>query len=237
MKRLVTLLLTLAGLTALLSSCGGGEGEPATLAVAFRLDEGSPVMVAYIGDPAEDPFELERGRYYIEAVDEDDVLLSLGAVDIEDGDVVEFPPSFEAAGGVAALEGAEPLITVASFLIDVGLAEYDYLEVITGGFTESPFDPTIELHADDFRKISDTYTEIAAQENAVDSALSQIEGRAQVSLGISYVRSPWAAASGSFEEIDKAVGDFFDHTSGMLVGERARQRGLEFADNIPQERR
>ena len=71
---------------------GGGEeeGDNVVLAVAFRLDGGSPVLVGYIGDPSEDPFELAAGRYYIEALDGDDVLMSLGAVDMEEGEAVEF---------------------------------------------------------------------------------------------------------------------------------------------------
>jgi hypothetical protein len=196
MKRLGALLLTLIGLAAVLGSCGGEEDETATLAVAFRLDEGSPVMVAYIGDPAEDPFELPAGRYYIEALDADDVLLSLGAVEIEDGGVVEFPASFEAAGGVADREQAEPLITMASFLIDVELAELTFWEIVTGGFSESPFDPAVELDEADFLGLIDMYGEIATQEDDVLGALDKIEGRAEVSFRTPYVASPWAAGDG-----------------------------------------
>jgi len=193
MKRLGILVLALAGLTALLGSCGGGgEEEAATLAVAFRLDEGSPVMVAYIGDPTEDPFQLPAGRYYIEALDGDDVLLSLGAVDIEDGDVVEFPPSFDAAGGVADPQQAEPLITLADFLVDVELARLTFWEIVTGGFTETPFDPAVKLDADAFQSLFEMYGEIAGQGDAVLEALDKIEGRAEVSSSASYVRSSWA---------------------------------------------
>ena len=195
MKRLGILLLALAGLAALFASCGGGgEEEAATLAVAFRLDEDSPVMVAYIGDPIEDPFQLPAGRYYIEALDEDDALLSLGALDIEDGDAVEFPPSFGEAGGVADPQQAEPLITIASFLVDVELAKYEYLEIITGGFAVSPFDPSVERDEADFLGLIDMYGEIATQEDDVLGALDKIEGRAEVSLRIPYVRFPWAPA-------------------------------------------
>jgi hypothetical protein len=52
MRRLVALAAALAGLSAMLVSCGGGGQEAGgVLAVAFRLDEGYPVMVAYAGDP------------------------------------------------------------------------------------------------------------------------------------------------------------------------------------------
>lgn len=213
MKRLAALLLAVAGLIALLASCGGGE-EAGILAVAFRLDDGSPVMVAYIGDPVEDPFELQPGRYYIEALDQDGVLLSLGAVGIEDGDVVDFSPDFEAAGGVADAERGEPLITLASFLIDVELADYTFLEIVTGGFTESPFDPALELDTADFDRLLEIYDEIAAQEDAVMAALSRVEGRAEVSLGVLYVRSPWVPAPQLFGGCHQAVGSYYDSLYG-----------------------
>jgi hypothetical protein len=79
MTRIVILLLALAGFSALFAGCGGGGGdENVILAVAFRLDEGTPLMAAYVGDPGEDPFELPAGRYYVEALDEDEVAVSLG---------------------------------------------------------------------------------------------------------------------------------------------------------------
>jgi hypothetical protein len=219
MKRLVTLLLILASMTALLGSCGGGgeEEEAATLAVAFRLDEGSPVMVAYIGDPAEDPWQLPAGRYYIEALDQDDVLLSLGALDIDSGDIVDFPPSFEAAGGVADPEEAEPLVTVASFLIDLELAKLTFLEIVTGGFTETPFDASVEFDEADFQGLAAMYEEIAAQGDSVLAALDKIEGRAEVSLRIPYVRSLWAPAE-DLKRVRKQVLGLFVSVA-FLVGE------------------
>jgi hypothetical protein len=218
MKRLSILLVAFVALAALLGSCGGGgEEEVATLAVAFRLDEGSPVMVAYIGDPAEDPWQLPAGRYYIEALDQDDVLLSLGAVDVEDGDVVEFPPSFEAAGGVADPEEAEPLITLASLLIDLELAKYKFLEMVTGGFSETPFDPSVEFDEADFQDLAAMYEEIAAQGDSVLAALDKIEGRAEVSLRIPYVRSLWAPAE-DLKRVRKQVLGLFVSVA-FLVGE------------------
>jgi hypothetical protein len=225
MKRLSVLPLAFVALAALLGSCGGGgEEEVATLAVAFRLDEGSPVMVAYIGDPAEDPFQLPAGRYYIEALDQDDVLLSLRTVDIEDGDTVDFPPSFEAAGGVADPEEADPLITLASFLIDLELAKYESLEIVTGGFSETPFDPSVELDEADFQGLAAMYEEIAAQEDSVLGALDKIEGRAEVSLRIPYVRFPWAPAE-DMKEVRQAVLGYFT----MIISETPRFKEAGYA--------
>ena len=204
MKRLGILLLAIAGLSALLGGCGGEE-ETAVLAVAFRLDEGSPVMVAYIGDPVEDPFELPAGRYYIEALDQDDVLLSLGAVDVEDGEAVDFPPSFEAAGGVADPQRAEPLITIASFLVDVQLTKYEFLEIVTSGFTESPFGSAVEPDDASVQQLFEMYGDIAAQEDAVLAALSQIESRVGVSAGVPYVCSPWAFAPDDLDRTEIQV--------------------------------
>jgi hypothetical protein len=206
MKRLGILVLALAGLTTLFASCGGGgDEEISILAVAFRLDEGSPVMSAYIGDPAQDPFQLPVGRYYIEALDEGDVLISLGAVDIEEGDVVEIPSSFAAAGGVADPQAAESLITLASFLIDVELAKYEFLEVVTGGFSESPFDPVVELDDASVQQLFEMYGEIATQEDVVLAALSEIESRVGVSSGASYVCSSCAFAPDDLDRTEMQV--------------------------------
>jgi hypothetical protein len=225
MKSLSILPLAFVAVAALLGSCGGGgEEEVATLAVAFRLDEGSPVMVAYIGDPAEDPFQLPAGRYYIEALDQDDVLLSLGTVDIEDGDAVDFPSSFEAAGGVEDPEEAAPLITLASFLIDLELAKYESLEIVTGGFSESPFDPSVELDEADFQGLAAMYEEIAAQEDSVLGALDKIEGRAEVSLRIPYVRFPWAPAE-DMKEVRQAILGYFI----MIISETPRFKEAGYA--------
>ena len=241
MKRLGILVLALAGLAALFGSCGGGgEEEKATLAVAFRLEEGSPVMVAYIGDPAEDPFQLPPGSYYIEALDQDDVVISLGAVDIEDGDVVEFPPSFGEAGGVADAERAEPLKTVANFLIDFELSEYVFLEAVTAGFTEFPFDPAVEPDAASVQELLGLYAEMAAQEEALEAALSQIDDRAEVSAGVLYVRSPWAPAPDLTDVVKKKLDDWkkstfsFFHNATVV---RQRKRILEIAEQIPEQNR
>jgi hypothetical protein len=231
MTRIVILLLALAGFSALFAGCGGGGGdENVILAVAFRLDEGTPLMAAYVGDPGEDPFELPAGRYYVEALDEDEVAVSLGAVDVAEGGAVAIPESFEDAGGVADPERAELLITVANFLIDVELAEMTFLEVVTGGFSELPFDPAVEFCPTAFSEVLQMYGDIGEEGDAVLEAISDIEGRAQVSLNASYVCSSWAAAAGAFDEIKQDAREFVDLALG--VRDHHRQRILEFAESI-----
>jgi hypothetical protein len=240
MKRLITL-LALAGLTALLANCGG-EQETGVLAVAFRLDGESPVLSAYVGDPAEDPFELSAGPYYIEAVDQDDVVISLGTVDIAAGDIVDFPPSFAEAGGLADPEHAESLKTVGGFLIDFELAELTFLEIITGGFSELPFDPAVDFDAADVEELFEIYADIVVQQEDVEAALSQIEEGAEVSLGVSYVRSPWAPAPGLPEVAKKKLNDWLFKDEGLFdwmrsMKERQRQRNIEIAEEIYKEDR
>jgi hypothetical protein len=239
MKRLITF-LALAGLTALLGGCGGEE-ETGILALAFRLDGESPIVTAYIGDPNEDPFQPPAGRYYIEAVDQDDVAISLGAVEVEDGAFVDFASSFEAAGGVADAERAESLKTVATFLIDFELSELTFIEAITGGFTtEDPFDPAVDPDAASVQELLDLYAEMADQEEVLEAALSEIEGRVEVSAGISYVRSPWAPAPDLIDVAKKKLDDWekstfsFFHNATVV---RQRKRILEIADKIPEDER
>jgi hypothetical protein len=184
--------------------------------------------------------QLPAGRYYIEALDQDDVAISLGAVDIEEGDVVDFPPSFDAAGGSSSPERAEPLKTIANFVIDFELAEYQYLEIVTGGFTLPPFDPAVEPDAADVQELLEMYAEMAAQQDAVETAFSQIEDRAEVSLDVSYVRSPWAPASGWPEVAEKKFKDWLKGTYGWLfdvVTRGNRKRIVEIVEKIPQEER
>ena len=244
MKRLGILVLALAGLAALFGSCGGGGGEETgILAVAFRLDGEFPLVTAYFGDPSEDPLQLPAGRYYIEALDQDDLAISLGAVDIEEGDVVDFPPSFDAAGGSSSPERVESLKTVASFLIDVELSELVFLEAVTGGFTELPFDPAVEPDAASVQELFEIYADIAAQEDVLRAALSQIDDRAEVSLGASYVRSPWAPAPGLTDLLKKKLNDWLFEDDGLLswmkraTGEGQRQSILQIAEQIPEQDR
>jgi hypothetical protein len=200
MKRQGILVLALAGLTALLGACGGGGEEAGVLAVAFRLDEGSPVMSAYVGDPGKDPFLLPAGRYYIEALDQDDVVVSLGAVTVKDGEAVDLPPSLAAAGGVVDPERAEPLLTLANFLVDAELAEYAFLEIVSGGFERPLFDPDVEVAAVDVETLFGMYEAILAQKDDVLAAFRQIQGRAEVSGHWPYVSSRWAQEG---EELDQ----------------------------------
>ena len=239
MRCLGILVLALAWLTALLAGCGGGE-EAGVLAVAFRLDDGSPLMSAYIGDPAKDPFSLPAGRYYIEALDQDEVVVSLGAVDIKAGDAVDLPSAFAAAGGVADPGRAEPLRTVANFLVDADLAEHAFLEIVTGGFDLPPFDPGVEPGPSDIEALYQRYAELAAQEDALRVALSQIEASATVWSGASYVRSRWAPPLDPWDFFKKKAdewifgGDSFLGWMKRATGEGQRERILAIAEQIPE---
>jgi len=240
MKHRGILVLALAALTALFASCGGGGEEAGVLAVAFRLDEGSPLMSAYVGEPAEEPFWLPAGRYYIQALDQDDVVVSLGAVTVKDGEAVDLPPSLAAAGGVADAQRAEPLRAIANFLVDVELAEYAFLEIVSGGFELPPFDSGVEVDATDVEALFEMYAEIGAQEDALRLALSQIEAGATVSASASYVRSRWAPPPGPWEFFKKKAdewlfgGDSFLGWMKRATGEGQRERILAIAEQIPE---
>jgi hypothetical protein len=76
---------------------------------------------------------------------------------------------------------AEPLLTLANFLVDAELAEYAFLEIVSGGFEQPLFDPGVEVAAADVEKLFGMYEEILAQEDDVLAAFEQIKERAQVS--------------------------------------------------------
>lgn len=235
MKRLGTIGLVLAALILPLSgACGDGDAETegVVVAVAFRLDEGAPLLSAYVGDPSKDPFELPAGRYYVEALDEDDIALSLGTVDLQNEGAVELPESFGDAGGVANLGQADSLITVAEFLVDIESADLLLLQIVTGGFTLPPFDPEVKLDAELVRELFDLNQRVAAEGEDLLDALSQIEERAEVSLGRSYVRSPGAPPAGAFDELKEEAREFIDFAPGGL--ERQRRLTVDYAEgSIP----
>jgi hypothetical protein len=185
------LAIVLAGLTALLAGCGGGGEEAGVLAVAFRLDEGSPVMSAYVGDPTKDPFLLPAGRYYVEALNQDEVVFSRSVVDSDGVRAVGFLPTM-GSPGVVEPPPAEPILTLANFLVDADLAEYAFLEIATGGFKVSPFDAAVQVEAADVEGLFGLYGDILGQKDGVLAALSQIQARASVSGAIPYVSSRWA---------------------------------------------
>ncbi len=220
--------LALAGLTALLGACGGGEEERGVLAVAFRLDEGTPVMAAYLGDPAEDPFVLPEGRYYVEALDEDGVVVSLGAMDVEEGETVDLPESFAETGGTADTEQAESLKEAAGFAFDVQLLEYTFLDYATAGFSEPPFTSDSPPTAAQLEKMLEIYREIVGQEDALMAALQQIEGRVGVRVDVPYVGLSPASRKEDFREVRDRVLAFVN-----VLRQREEEAGLEPRFGIP----
>jgi len=180
-SHLFRMLCLAGGVGALFAACGGGDEEEtrSVLAVAFRLDEGTPVMAAYSGDADEDPLWLAAGRYYIEAIDEADMAVSLGTVDVEAGEAVDFPASFADASGVADPGRAGSLVTMANFLVDVELSKYTSLEIVSGGFQQPLFDPDVEVSPADLETLFTLYSDIADQEDAVLTAFHNIQTRAE----------------------------------------------------------
>ncbi len=174
---------------ALVVAACAGDAQPGNviLAVAFGLDDASPAMTAYVGDPAEAPFRLPAGRYYIEALDSDDVLISSGAQDLEEGEAVHLPTPHEDQTSVRSDGRAEPLITIATFLFDVELAKFEYFDIVTGHYSATPFDSALDLDADDFlplmariSEIGDATTRQVTTADEVSRAIKQVVGNGGV---------------------------------------------------------
>jgi hypothetical protein len=162
-------------------------------------------MVAYAGDPEEDPFVLAAGRYYVETLDEDNVVTPLGSVDVEAGDPVGFPSSVTEGGGTPDPEAAEPLLTVANFLIDTELAEYAFLDIVTGGFELSPYDPEVEISPEDVIALFEAYGGILDQKDVLLAALSEVEDRAEVSSPVRRLSPGWAPSQQVFGDLREYV--------------------------------
>ncbi len=233
----IAALTAVLGLVALIvASCGGdggGDGSGRTvLALTFRLDGGSPALSAYAGDLDKNPLELPPGRYYIEAVSEDDVSVRHGEVDVEPGQVIAVLPVEDTAGGsLADPERAESLRTIANFLIDMELAKFAILESASGEFAEPLFDTTTQPDGADLEELFAMQAAIVAQEEAVIGSILQIERDAQVSLPVSYVHSGTVPQGRLFSDLlDAVLPDFFNRI--RKLPERERTRILEITDEI-----
>ncbi len=209
------------------------EARGGVLAIAFRIDGGTPALSAYIGNPAQTPFFLPAGRYYIEALNQDDVAIALDTANIEPDGAVEFPASFVAAGGKNGAERTRALKTLANFLAQTELAQLTALEDVSAGFTTPLFDSSAEPTQSHLDQLYALYAEAVAQQDNVLATLVSIENRAQASLPMP--RGHAALAPGVFDSIKDKLSNFFTYAGD--AGKRARERIVKIAESLGPEDR
>ena len=228
-------LATFAALMAATGGLGGGgdESDDALLALAFRLDGGSPALSGFAGDLEENLVELPAGSYYIEAVTPEDAVLVLGVVDIAEGEKLGMAPYEDgSAGDLTDAEHAAAIRTIATFLANVELAKLSVLESLSGGFQAPLLDPAVEPAAEDLEALFVQYEEIAGQETAVLDAIALVESKAEVAHPVSYVQGGGGTGSRLFGALlDKLAPDLFN-----IMRKAPREevmRAVNIVDGIP----
>jgi hypothetical protein len=228
---------TFAALMAATGGFGGDDSGDGLVALAFRLDEGSPAVSGFAGDLEENLIELPAGQYYVVAVTPDDAVLSLGLVEIADGEMLGLAPYDDgSAGNLTDPQRAAAIRTIATFLADVELAKLSVFESLSGGFQAPLADPSVQPGAEDLEALVARFGEIAGQEAAVTEAIAAMEAEAELAHPVSYVQAGETPVGRLFGTLlDKLLPDFINRV--RKVGERERVRSLEIADGIdPAER-
>lgn len=223
---------TFAALMAASGGFGGGDDESdgSLVALAFRLDGGSPALSGFAGDLEENLVGLPAGEYYIEAVTSDDAVLTLGVVEIADGEMLGMAPDTDTEA-LRDAEHAAAIRTIATFLADVELAKLSVFESLSGGFQAPLLDPSVEPTAEDLEALVARYGEIAGQEASVLEAVATVEDGSDVAHPVSYVQAGGSPAGRLFGSLlDNLLPDFINRIRN--VGERERERSLEIVENI-----
>ena len=211
--------------------------DDALIALAVRVDGGSPALSVFAGDLQEHPIELPAGSYYMEAVNADDAAFSLGILEVEDGQKIAFAPFSDTGNGKATdREHAAAVRTIASLLADVELARLSVLESFSGGFQtplgEASGQPTVA----DLEVLDGLIAEIAAQEEAVMDAVAVLDGKLTAAHPVSFVHAGAAPPAGLLDHLlDTYFPDLFNRMRKLAEDERIRS--IEIADKIaPHER-
>src|SRR5262249_15401990 len=145
------------------------------LAIAVRLDGGSPTLVGYLDDPTQAPFKPAAGRYLVDVLDANGLVLSLGAVNVAAGAAVPMPASVSGAGGKADARQAALLTTLGKFLIEAELSKLDTYSALSAGFTKPLFSKDVQPSQDNLNHLVAHNTEISNEEPAVLAAADTLQ--------------------------------------------------------------
>lgn len=193
------------------------------LAVAFGTSSDAPSLRAYVGNPGMDSFTLPDGTYYVEAVDQNDDVISLGKVMIAaPTHSVTFPVSFKDANGVKDAARSRALKTIADGLASIELTKLVALEGISASFSAPLFDQNARISQPHLDRLYTQYAELVPRQDAMVSALASIEPRATAALPRQIASNGAMPAAGVFDKIKSTLTGFFGYAGD--AGKRARER-------------
>ncbi len=193
------------------------------LAIAFSVNPDAPLLSAYIGNPVNAPFTLPKGKYYIEAVDQNNFVIALSnQVVAAPNDRVVLPNSFQQAGGVQDAARARSLKTLANGLARIELTKLVALQAASGNFSVPLFDAQTRPTQADLDRLFAQYIVLGAQQNDVLAALASIEPRASAAFPRQVASRNAMPALGVFDKIKTQLTGFFGYAgdAGKRAGER-----------------
>ena len=197
------------------------------LAIAVRLDGSQPTLAGYLDDPAQAPFTLPAGRYFVDVVDDQGMVLSLGALNVNAGKPVPLPASVGGAGGKADPKQAELLNTLGKFLIEAELSKLDTYAALSAGFTQPLFAKAIQPTQDDLNQLVAHNAEISSQEQAVLAAADALQTQVPAAFRQPGAASRLAALAPGLKD---ALLGFFGYARD--TGKRARQRIIDIGTTL-----
>jgi len=160
----------------------GPRRSHSVTAIAYRLDDGLPYMSVYIGRPDEHTFDLPAGVYYIEAYDQAGQGVSLGRVMVKAEDGVsaaaKFPRDFSRSNTLLSGEETRQVQTLAEFLLLVDYTRLTYIEVISNGFSNTPYGGEADIPMSAFEPMQALLAEMAQSDKAVTEAAQVFQARA-----------------------------------------------------------
>ncbi|MHB9091371.1 MAG: hypothetical protein ACYC7H_08115, partial [Chloroflexota bacterium] len=227
------MLVIVLGTAILLSGCTISSSSPKSglLAVALAVNPGMPVSLrGYIGDPARQPFSLPSGAYYVEVLDGDGRVLSLGKVTVPADGTLRLPSSLAQAGGTKDAARATQLRTIVGFLVRADLTSLTALSGASADFKTALFAAKAKTTQAQLDRLYKRYREVSSQRESVLAAIDALDDRARVSVPTYVAGLNWAPAPGVFGKIkDKLLG-FFGYAGD--AGQRARERILKIAQRL-----
>lgn len=160
----------------------GPRRSHSVTAVAYRLDDGLPYLSLYIGRPDEHTFDLPAGVYYIEAFDQAGQGVSLGRVTVkaEDGVSVTsvFPRDYSKSSQLLSAQETAQVQTLAEFLLLVDYTRLTYIEIISNGFTTTPYGGDEDIPMNALEPMEVLLEEMAQTDKAVTEAAQVFQARA-----------------------------------------------------------
>ena len=209
-----------AGVVLLRSANDSGASDEGLVAIAVSVDGGSPALSVFAGDLQEHPLELPVGSYYIEAVNGDGTVFSLGVVQVADGDEIALAPF---SGPNADGDHAAAVRSIASFMADLELARLSVLESFSGGFQTALGDEAGQPTIADLDVFGALIAEVALQEQTVMDAVALLNGELTVAQPVSFVHVGAAPRAGLLDDLSNTyLPDLWNRLRNLASGERAR---------------